>query len=219
MKKFGPIAIQHQFEIQSSTVNTLFLATLAIIMMLTVPAQADTETMPVDKRITIETVFPDADNGFGYVLEYYVAARIEAVWLFKTDFNSEVLMTNDELIGHRLVRSVGDSVITENRYATAPGLAFLWRTTKVPDEFKLTFELLNPEECRHEYHYGSIQLSPAGNHTKVSQTAYFNFKGASLWVRYPWYGGMQSTLTQVVKWEQKMASEYRREYLAALGAK
>jgi hypothetical protein len=86
MKTVGPIAIQHQFEIQSSSVNTLFFATLAIIMMLTVPAPADPETMPVDKRITIKKVFPDADNGFVYALGYYVAAPIEAVWHFKTDF-------------------------------------------------------------------------------------------------------------------------------------
>ena len=88
---------------------------------------------------------------------------------------------------------------------------------KVPDKFNLRFELPNHRACRHDFHHGSIQLSPAGNNTKVTQTAYFNFRGASLWVRYPWYGGMKSTLTRVAKWEQKPASEYRRKYLAALG--
>ena len=216
MESIVPRAIQHPLEMKSSTANILFFATIAVIMMLTVPAQGEPNSVPVDQRITIERVLPDADGGFGYILEYYVAAPIKAVWHFKTDYNSEVLMTNDELIGHRLVRSVGDSVITENRYATAPGLTFLWRTTKAPGEFKLTFVLLNPEACRHDYHHGSVQLSSAGSHTKITQRAYFNFRGASLWVKYPWYGGMKSTLTKVAKWEQKLAPQYKHDYLAAL---
>jgi len=217
MKNNGSRAIRHPLGTKSSRANTLFFATLAVIMMLTLPARGEPETISVDKRITIERIYPDTKGGFGYLLQYYVAAPIEAVWNFKTGYNSEILMTNDELIGHRLVRSVGGSVITENRYATAPGLTFVWRTTKQPDKFKLTFKLLNPEACRHKYHHGSVQLVPTGDHTKIIQTAYFNFKGASLWVRYPWYGGMKSTLTKVAKWEQKLASEYRRNFLAALG--
>jgi hypothetical protein len=217
MKSIGTVAIRYPFGIRSSTANTLFFATLVIIMMLTLTVHAETATMPMDKRISLERVFPGANGGFGYVLEYYVPAPIEAVWRFKTNFDSEVLLTSDELVGHRLVSSVGNSVITENRYATAPGLTFLWRTTMIPDEFRLTFKLLNPEECRHDFHHGSIQLSPAGDHTRITQIAYFNFRGASLWVKYPWYGGMKSTLTKVAKWEQKLAYQYKRQYLAALG--
>lgn len=217
MKSIGPIAISRQWNVGSSTANTLFFAAIVTIMMLTLPVHAEPETKPMDKRISIEKVFPDANGGFGYVLEYYVPAPIEAVWRFKTDFTSEILLTSDELVGHRLVRSVGNSVITENQYATAPGLTFLWRTTMVPGEFRLTFELLNPEDCRHDFHHGSIQLSPAGDHTKITQVAYFNFRGASLWMNYPWYGGMKSTLTKVAKWEQKLADQYRHEYFAAMG--
>lgn len=217
MKSIYPQAIRHPYEIPSSTANTLFFATIVIIMMLTLTVNAEPEKMPMDKRISLEKTFPDANGGFGYVLEYYVPAPIEAVWRFKTDFDSEILLTSDELVGHRLVRSVGNSVITENQYATVPGLTFLWQTTMIPDEFKLTFKLLNLEACRHDFHHGSIQLSPAGDHTKITQIAYFNFRGASLWVKYPWYGGMKSTLTIVAKWEQKLASEYKRQYLAALG--
>jgi len=185
MIKIGPLAIRQSLRLESSTANSLFFATLVAVMMLRMIVHAEPPTMPIDKTISIERVLPDDGNGFGYVLEYYIAAPIEAVWQFKTKFDSEILMTNDDLIGHRLVRSTGSSVITENRYAYAPGLTFLWRTTKIPDENKLTFELLNPEACRHDYHHGSIKLSPAGNHTRITQTAYFNFRGASLWVRYP----------------------------------
>lgn len=217
MKSIYAHAIRHPLQMPSSTAYPLFCATIVIIItMLTLTAHAEPETMPMDKHISIERVFPDDNGSFGYVLEYYVPAPIEAVWSFKTDFDSEILLTNAELVGHRLVKSIGNSVITENKYATAPGLAFLWQTTMIPDEFKLTFKLLNPDECRHDFHHGSIQLSPAGDHTKITQIANFNFRGASLWVKYPWYGGMKSTLTKVATWEQKLASEYKRQYLAAL---
>ena len=196
--------------------NTLFLTTL-LITMITIPVHAESGTKPMDKRISIERVFPAANGGYGYLLEYYVPAPIEAAWRFKTDFDSEILLTIDELVGHRLVKSDGNFVITENRYATAPGLTFLWQTTMVPAEYKITFKLLNPEQCRHDFHHGSIQLSPAGYHTKITQIAYFNFRRASLWVKYPWDGGMKSTLTKVAKWEQKLAAQYRHEYLAAIG--
>ena len=114
MKSIGPIAINRPRDIGSSRANTLFLATL-LIMMITMPVHAEPETKPMDKRISIEKVFPDANGGFGYVLEYYVPAPIEAVWRFKTDFTSEILLTSAELVGHRLVRSVGNSVITDCR--------------------------------------------------------------------------------------------------------
>jgi hypothetical protein len=217
MKSTDTLTIRHPLEIRSSTANTLLFATLVIIMMLTMTVHAEPVTVPLDKRISLKKVFPEANGSFGYVLEYYVPAPIEAVWHFKTDYNSKILLTNDELVEHRLVRSDGSSVITENRYASAPGLTFLWLTTMMPDEFRLKFELLNPEESRHDFHHGSIQLSRAGDHTKITQIAYFNFRGASLWVKYPWYGGMKSTLTKVAKWEQKLAPEYKRQYLAALG--
>ena len=130
MKNTGAHTIQQQLGVQSSAANTFFIATLVITMMLSMAAHAKPEPMTIDKRISIQRVLPDADDGFGYVLEFLVAAPIEAVWHFKTDFN---------------------------------------------------------------------------------------LKGASLRGRYLWYGGMKSTLTKVAKWEQKPASESRRNYLAALG--
>ena len=200
-----------------NTANAYFFVALVFIIMPTIPGQAEPERSPVYDRISLESVIPDANGGFGYKLQYYIPASIEAAWRFKTDFDSEILLTSDELVGHRIVRSVGNSVITENRYATAPGLKFLWQTTLIPAKFRLTFKLLNPDDCRHDFHYGSIQMSPAGDHTKITQIAYFNFRGASLWVKYPWYGGMKSTLTKMVRWEQKLASKYRSKYLAAVG--
>jgi hypothetical protein len=154
-------------------------------------------------------------GGYGYKLQYYVPAPIDVFWQFKTDFDSDVLLSNAELIEHRLVRKDDKIVITENRYATAPGLRFLWQTTVIAEEFRLEFKLMNPEDCRHDFHYGVIQLSPAGNHTKVTQTAFFDFVGASVWVRYPWYGGMKSTLTKVAEWERKIALRHHSDYMVA----
>jgi len=216
MKSAYPLTTLYPLDEPARKINALFLATFVIVMMLTPTVDADPVTLPLDRRIAIEKVLPATGGGFGYKLEYYLPAPIEAVWRFKTDFDSDILLTNDELIGHRLVKSFGNSVITENRYASAPGLTFTWQTTMAADVFKLTFKLLNPAASRHDFHYGSIQLVPAGANTKIVQVASFNFRGASLWVKYPWYGGMKSTLTRVATWEQKLAPEYKRQYLAAL---
>jgi hypothetical protein len=144
-----------------------------------------------------------------------VPVPIGIFWRFKPDFTSDHPLTNNELVGHRLVRTLGSSVITENRYATAPDLTFLWQTTIRPRQHRLEFRLLNAAECRHDFQYGTIQLSAAGNYTKDTQIAYFDFVCASLWENYPWYGGMKSTLKKVVGWEQQMALEKRQVYLLA----
>ena len=196
-------------------INT-FILTALFLLVSAIPGQAEQKGLPNDGKIILERLSADENRGYGYRLQYYVAAPIEAVWRFKTDFDSEILLTNEELIAHRIVKFAGSSVITENRYAAAPSLNFRWRTTLLPDQHRLEFDLLNPEDCRHDFHYGSIQLSPAGRHTKITQIAFFNFRGASFWVKYPWYGGMRSTLAKVAKWEQDMAPRYKYEYLAAV---
>ena len=161
-------------------------------------------------------MIPVENGGYGYRLQYYVPAQINTFWQFKTDFDNDIMLTSDELIEHRLVESSKNSVITENRYATAPDLKFLWQTTVYPRQYRLEFRLLNVDDCRHDFHYGIIELSPAGNYTKVTQTAFFDFFGASLWVKYPWNGGMKSILTKVARWEQKIASTYSRDYMAVI---
>lgn len=201
------------YHVYSAGSSVLVAAT--ILMLLSVAGHADTRHSSVHDKVVLEKISSAVSGGFGYKLQYYVAAPIETFWIFKTDFNSDILLTNDELIGHRLVRTEGNNVITENRYATAPGIRFLWQTTAIPEQYRLEFKLLNAEDCRHDFHHGTIQLSPAGSYTKVTQIAFFNFAGASLWVKYPWYGGMKSTLTKVVKWEQEAASMHSRKLLVA----
>ena len=187
---------------------------LILLIVAMTPFTAGAESRNFNK-IALSQIPSESNTGYGYRLEYYVSAPIEVFWRFKTDFNSDILLTSKELIGHRMVETSGNAVITENRYASAPGLRFLWKTTVIAEKYRMEFELLNAEDCRHEFHYGSIQLAPAGDYTKVTQIAYFDFTGASLWVKYPWYGGMKYTLTGVAKWEQGIASQYVRKYMVA----
>ncbi len=192
------------------------IVALTILFLLN-PATGHTNSSKssMHDKISLERV-PAPSGGYGYRLRYYVPAPIDVFWRFKTDFDNDVLLTNEELVEHRLVESFNNSVITEDRYATIPGLKFIWQTNVISDKLRLEFKLLNNEDCRHDFHHGVIELSPAGNYTQVTQTAYFNFVGASLWVKYPWYGGMKSTLTRMVRWEQKVASEFKQSFLAAV---
>ncbi|MDJ0820028.1 MAG: hypothetical protein QNJ58_27745 [Desulfobacterales bacterium] len=178
-------------------------------------SHADTNLPGDVKRILLKQVPSPSGSGYGYRLEYYVRAPIDVFWKFKTDFDSDILLTSNELLDHRLVRVDGDDVYTENRYASAPGLRFLWKTTVIDKKYRLDFELMNVEDCRHKFHHGYIQLSPAGRYTKVIQTAFFDFTGASFWVKYPWYGGMKYTLTSVAKWEQKVAVNRKQMSISA----
>jgi len=184
--------------------------------LLTVAGHAGTAESTINAEISVEAVAYDVDRGYGYKLQYYVAAPIDVFWRFKTDFAGDFVLSNDELLEHRLVRTEGNLAITENRYAAAPSLRFLWQTTVVPEQYRLEFKLLNAEDCHHDFHYGTIQLSPAGEHTKVTQIAFFNFTGASLWVKYPWYGGMKSLLTKVARWERNSAMRLKRDYAIAM---
>lgn len=193
----------------------LIHASIVVVMAVVLNLAADLSYAQTNRPLTLseirlERLSSGLNGGYGYKLQYLVPVPVENFWRFKTEFDGEHLLTNDELIGHRLVKSFGNSVITENQYASAPGLTFLWKTTAYPKQYRLEFKLLNAEDSRHDFHYGSIQLIDAGEFTRVIQIAYFNFTGASLWVRYPWYGGMKSTLTRVAMWEQKTALKYAR---------
>ncbi len=206
------LTYKYRFGLQKvfkSRISSCLLLIAFIVLRLAGDLHASTKSASAERKMTLETIAPHGDTGYGYKLQYYIFAPIDISWSFKTDFDSNLLLTSDELIGHRLVKTAGNSVITENRYATAPGLRFLWKTVVIEEQYRMEFELLNPKECRHDFHFGSIQLSPDGEFTKVTQIAYFDFTGASLWVKYPWYGGMKDTLTQMVEWEQATILQYR----------
>jgi hypothetical protein len=181
-------------------------------LLLAHTAQAGSETAQPDFDVIVEKISLERSGQYGYKLVYVVPVPIDTYWRFKTDFNSEIISTNTAIADHKFLRSEGNRFYTENRFSAAPGTRFVWQTTVNAEAYQLTFKLVNAEEIRHKFHYGIIQLSPAGKNTVVTQRAYFSFKGASFWVSYPWYGGMRSTLTSVAKWEQKTARQYMRHY-------
>ncbi len=185
------------------------------LMLLSTNGYADKDKRTIPGKILVERIPYDTNEGYGYKLQYVVPAPIGAFWLFKTDFTSDILLTNGEILDHRVVQKIGNGVITENRYAFAPGMRFRWKTTVIADQYRLEFELLNAKDTRHDFHFGSIQLTAVGNYTVVTQIARFNFMGASLWVKYPWYGGMKYTLTKNARWEQNVASRYGTDYWVA----
>jgi hypothetical protein len=105
-----------------------FIVAMVILTLLPAAGHADTTQSSTIEKISLQIVSSDTNGNYGYKLQYYVSAPIKTFWHFKTDFETDILLTSDELIGHRLVKTAGNSVITENRYATAPGLRFLWQT-------------------------------------------------------------------------------------------
>ena len=133
-------------------------------------------------------------------------------WRFKTDFQGSFLDSNRYIMEHRLVRQSGNTSITENRYANAPGETFRWRTVTDPDRRRLAFELVNPRECGQRFHYGTIAMESFGSATKVTHIAYFDFFGASLWVNLPLRGGMTSFLSYTAQWEQETVSRLLDRY-------
>ena len=201
---------------QTNCDNLIFPSISALVIFIIItcsPKFSMAVEQPIRQKteISIESIPASMLGGYGYELQYVVPVPLDAYWRFKTDFDNSLLLSSQTIIDHRLVQSVGNRVITENRYASAPSLRFLWLTTVNQRAFQLDFVLLNLTEARHKFHYGSIRLIPAGKNTIVTQKAYFNFKGASFWVNYPWYGGMKYTLKKVARWEQKIAVQHMQQ--------
>ena len=172
---------------------------------------------PTDKQLLggqpfIYKLEPEQKNGNGYKLVYLVDVPLDTYWKFKTDFDNEFLISNELITAHRFVSRNGDVVITENTYASKPNSIFKWQTTVLADQRHLKFILLNPEECGQKYHHGYIQLKALGQATRVTQVAYFDFFGASLWVNYPFYGGMSHFLKHTANWEQQTVLKLKKKY-------
>jgi len=155
---------------------------------------------------------PERKEGRGYKLIYLVDAPLEVFWKFKCDFDNQFLLSNKFITAHRLIRRTQDEAITENEYTNKPNVKFKWQITLLPDRHLLKFILLNPEQCGQKYHYGYIQLEPLGTRTRVTQVAYFDFFGVSIWVNYPFYGGMFYFLNYTATWEQQTILKLKDKY-------
>ena len=159
----------------------------------------------------ISRLMPEQARGRGFKLEYVVNAPLDVFWKYKTNFDNELLHNNRYITSHKLVSREDNLVITETEYSYKPGETFKWQTTIFPDRHFLEYTLLNPEECGQKYHYGYIQLEAEGTGTRVTQVSYFDFFGVSLWVNYPFKGGMSHFLKYTAKWEQQLLSELEHE--------
>jgi len=165
-----------------------------------------------EKDIQITRVSPDPRGGQAYRLTYSVPLPLEILWRFKTDFDNQFLESNKYILKHRLISSRDNVVVTEDIYSSNPSERFHWQTRIFADHHRLEFKLLESKAHNHKFHYGIIQLQDAGESTRVTQTAFFDFFGASLWAAYPWAGGMQTFLKYTANWERETAVRMRHHY-------
>lgn len=162
--------------------------------------------------IRIDHPAPDPRGGRAYRLTYTVPVAKEVYWRFKTDFENDFLLGNRHIHFHRFVGRTGNRVVTETKYTSGPDVAFRWETTVFEEAYRLTFLLLNPEQCGQRFHYGHIELLWVPDGTRVTQVAYFDFWGASLWVNNPWRGGMRNFLLYTARWEKETVARLQSRY-------
>jgi hypothetical protein len=204
---------------RSGTVPRLFLCIISFIFfsgfisMPIHPVTAEPDDQELrSKKCIVYRIKPEKEDGEGFKMIYLVPVPVDVYWRFKTDFSGNFLLSNRYIKEHRLVRQTGNVVITENSYTNAPNDTFRWRTVLHPGRLRLVFQLENPRECGHKFHYGSIQIEPFGSFTKVTHTAFFDFFGAFLWVNLRIGGGMTSFLTYTARWEKETVTRLRHQY-------
>jgi hypothetical protein len=176
------------------------------------PARQNERHPPGNDKISIDHMTPDKRGGKAYKLVYVVNAQIDVFWRFKTDFDNNFLLKNKYVKEHHVIARSGNKVITEDKYTNGPDVYFRWQTTIFPQKKRLEFVLLNPKKCEQKFHYGHIQLKSLPEGTQVTQVAYFDFWGSSLWASYPWGGGMKDFLSYAAHWEQKTIMQLKDRY-------
>jgi hypothetical protein len=166
----------------------------------------------IKKGRAVYRIEPEPRGGEAFKLVYLIPAPVDAYWRFKTDFSGNFLLGNRYIKTHRLIYEADAYTITENSYTHAPGETFRWRTTRIRDRYRLEFRLENPNECGQRFHYGTIQLEPLGEYTKVTHIAYFDFFGAYIWVNLPFSSGMSAFLNYTAQWEIETFMRLRHRY-------
>jgi hypothetical protein len=166
----------------------------------------------VNDEVFIYQIAPDKRGGKAYKLVYLVEVPIEVYWKFKTDFDNDFLVKNKYIRKHNFISQNGNTFLTEDKYTHGADVNFRWQTTVFPETYRLDFVLLNPKQCRQKFHYGHIQLESVAERTRVTQVAYFDFWGVSLWANYPWRGGMKDFLSYTAHWEQETILHVKFRY-------
>lgn len=197
---------KHAFQARAAARHMVWVALMvAALGGMVSLAQAACDPETADGLAVIERVQSSSGEGQGYRMAYCVDVPLEAYWHFKTDFHNEFLVENPHIVSHRFLHQQGNAVVTENRYAGHTQHLFRWQTHVHPEDHRLEFHLLNPVQAGQDFHYGTIRLEARGQHTMVYQEAFFQFRGAALWARYPWHGGMRSFLQANIQWERQAA--------------
>jgi hypothetical protein len=146
---------------------------------------------------------PPSDRGGRAVkLVYYAEVPVKVFWRFKTDFGADFLTTNKYILSHRLVERRDNTFITETRYTHSSQTSFRWQTTIFPSDLRMTYVLLNPQECGQNFNYGYIEMEAVDRSTRITHTSYFDFFGAFIWAHYPGASGMKSFLRYTARWEK-----------------
>jgi len=191
----------------------IWLADLFFYLSISHSADAQTgRKQSGDDEVFIYQIAPDKRGGKAYKLVYFVKVPIDFCWKFKTDFDNDFLLKNKYIREHNFISQNGNTVITEEKYTNRPDVYFRWQTTVFPEAHRLDFALLNPEQSEQKYHYGHIQLESVAEGTRVTQVAYFDFWGASLWANYPWRGGMNDFLAYTANWEKQTILQLKEQY-------
>jgi hypothetical protein len=175
-------------------------------------ARQNEHHLPGSDKISIDQMTPEKRGGKAYKLVYVVNAQMDVYWRFKTDFDNNFLVKNKYVQAHHFIARNGNKFITEDKYTNGPDVYFRWQTIIFPQKKRLDFILLNPKQCEQKFHYGHIQLKSVPEGTQVTQVAYFDFWGSSLWASYPWGGGMKDFLSYTAHWEQKTIMQLKNRY-------
>lgn len=166
----------------------------------------------IDKQRVVYRIKPESRGGEAFKLIYLVPVPVDVFWRFKTDFSGNFLLSNKYIQEHRLIHESGDTTVTENRYSNAPNVTFRWRTIIYRDQYRLVFQLENPHECGHKFHYGTIQMEAFRSYTKVTHIAYFDFYGAFIWANLRIGSGMKPFLEYTASWEKDTVLRLRHQY-------
>jgi hypothetical protein len=178
------------------------------ILLTTAPSaagnvQVDGDGSAAIEKTTIYRLKPSEKGGSAVKLVYFVRVPVETFWKFKTDFQSDLLLTNKYIASNRFVYSANNMVVTETRYTNTPDIVFRWQTMVYPSIHRLNYVLLNPEDCGQRFNYGFIKIEAVGSGTRVTHSSYFDFFGASLWAGLPGPIGMEAFLRYTARWEQE----------------
>lgn len=209
----GALALDRHFH---TWLQWVFLLTAAVLAP-AVAASAVEENPGGSHRekIWVYRLRPEVRGGSAYKLVYVVPVPVDVYWGFKTDFDNDFLVRNKYIAAHQFISRTGNTVVTQDRYSRGPDVIFRWQTTVFADDRRLEYILTNPEEAGQRFHYGYIQLASVREGTLVTQVAYFDFRGVSLWAAYPWAGGMKEFLIYTARWERDTVLQLKSRYSGA----